>query len=265
VFVVIGRDAAVWYRPSVLAKACAGIAFALFVHLWWRSAGLSPSGPFWVALSAGPAVVWDLALLGLFYGAHSGFASLRFKRWIGLERETTRKLYLVLTLPVTLAMWALWVPLPAPVLWDVRGALDIPFLAVRVLALAGLVWTVRSFSLPDFFGDRASDAPGDHAPDTPASGSVRLSTGGAFALCRHPLYLFMSLLAAATTLMPLGRALMAGTLVIYVAIGSRLEEIKLEREFGPAYARYRARTPWLIPTPTSIARAWPRRRLSRDA
>ncbi len=241
----------------MVAKACAGIAFALFVHLWWRGAGLPSSGPFWIALSARPAVVWDLALLGLFYGAHSGFASLRFKRWTGLEREAMRKLYLVLTLPVTLAMWALWVPLPAPVLWDVRGALDIPFLAVRVLALAGLVWTVRSFSLPDFFGDPA--------PDAPESGSVRLSTGGAFALCRHPLYLFMSLLAAATTLMPLGRALMAGTLVIYVAIGSRLEEIKLEREFGPAYARYRARTPWLIPTPASIARAWPRRRLSRDA
>ena len=75
----------------------------------------------------------------------------------------------------------------------------------------------------------------------------------------------MTLLAAATTVMPLGRGLMAGALAIYVAIGSRLEEIKLEREFGPDYARYRARTPWLIPTPASIARAWPRRRLSRDA
>jgi methanethiol S-methyltransferase len=240
-----------------LAKGCAGIAFALFVHLWWRSGGLPPSGPFWVELSRGPAVVWDLALLALFFGAHSGFASLRFKRWVGRDREATRKLYLLLTLPVTLAMWALWVPLPAPIIWDLRGMLDPVFLVVRLVALGGLVWTVRSFSLPDFFGDHPAGAPG--------SGKVRLSTGGAFALCRHPLYLFMTLAAAATTMMPLGRALMALALTVYVVAGSRLEEIKLGQEFGADYARYRARTPWLIPTPASIARAWPRRRLSGDA
>jgi protein-S-isoprenylcysteine O-methyltransferase Ste14 len=239
-----------------VAKVSGGIAFALFVHLWWRSAGLPGSGPFWVSLSLGPAIVWDLALLGLFFGAHSGFASVRFKRWVGRDREASRRLYLILTVPVTFAMWALWVPLGAPVVWDLRGALDVPFLAIRVVALAGLVWTVRSFSLPDFFGD--------HPPGTPKAGTVRLSTGGAFALCRHPLYLFMSLLAAATTFLPLGRALMAGALLLYVPIGSRLEEIKLEREFGADYTRYRAGTPWLIPTLASIARAWPRR-ISRGA
>ena len=132
-------------------------------------------------------------------------------------------------------VWGLWVPLASPVVWDLRGALDVPFLVIRIVALAGLIWVVRSFDLPDFFGD--------HPPGTPAAGTVRLSTGGAFALCRHPLYLFMSLLAAAETYLPLGRALMAAALVIYVPIGSRLEEIKLEQEFGADYTRYRARTP----------------------
>jgi protein-S-isoprenylcysteine O-methyltransferase Ste14 len=207
-------------------------------------------------MSFGPAVVWDLALMGLFCGTHSGFAGARFKRWVALDRERTRRLYHVLTLPVMVVVWGLWVPLRSPVVWDLRGALDVPFLAIRLLALAGLVWVVLSFSLPDFFGDKA--------PGTPAAGIVRLSTGGAFAICRHPLYLFMTLLAAAETYLPLGRALMAAALVIYVPIGSRLEEIKLEQEFGPDYTRYRARTPWLIPTPASIARAWPRR-VSRGA
>lgn len=239
-----------------MAKVCGALAFALFVHLWWRSAGLAGSGPFWVSMSFGPAVVWDLALMGLFCGTHSGFAGARFKRWVALDRERTRRLYHVLTLPVMVVVWGLWVPLRSPVVWDLRGALDVPFLAIRLLALAGLVWVVLSFSLPDFFGDKA--------PGTPAAGIVRLSTGGAFAICRHPLYLFMTLLAAAETYLPLGRALMAAALVIYVPIGSRLEEIKLEQEFGPDYTRYRARTPWLIPTPASIARAWPRR-VSRGA
>jgi protein-S-isoprenylcysteine O-methyltransferase Ste14 len=234
-----------------VAKIAGGLAFALFVHLWWRSAGLPGSGPFWLSMSLGPAVVWDLALMGLFFGAHSGFASARFKRWVALDRERTRRLYHILTLPVMVIVWGLWVPLPSPVVWDLRGALDVPFLAIRIVALAGLVWVIRSFSLPDFFGDKA--------PGTPEAGTVRLSTGGAFALCRHPLYLFMSLLAAATTFLPLGRALMTVSLLAYVPIGSRLEETKLEQEFGADYTRYRARTPWLIPTPASIARAWPRR------
>ena len=229
-----------------MAKICGAIAFGLFVHLWWRSAGLAPAGPFWVALSTGPAIVWDLGLLALFYGAHSGFASVGFKRRVGLAREAMRRLYLVLTLPVMLLVWALWVPLAQPVLWDVHASLAVPFVAIRLVALAGLIWTVRSFNLTDFFGE---------SPPGPAPAGVRLSTGGAFALCRHPLYFFMTLLAAASTVMPLGRALMAASLTVYVVVGSRLEERKLELEFGAAYVSYRARTPWLIPTPASVARA----------
>jgi protein-S-isoprenylcysteine O-methyltransferase Ste14 len=166
-----------------------------------------------------------------------------------------RRVYLILTLPVMVVVWGAWVPLPRPVLWDGRGTLDLPFLGVRLVALAGLVWTVRSFSLPDFFGEGAAVGnPGAAGSRRP----VTLSVLGAFALCRHPLYLFMTLLAAATTVMPLGRALMAGGLLVYVVIGSRLEERKLEAEFGDAYVQYRTRTPWLIPTPRSIARAFHR-------
>jgi protein-S-isoprenylcysteine O-methyltransferase Ste14 len=199
-----------------------------------------------VALSTGPAIACDLGLLALFYGAHSGFASVAFKRRVGRARDAMRRLYLVLTLPVMLVVWASWAPLGQPVLWDVRASLSVPFIAIRIGAAAGLVWTVRSFSLTDFFGESRAGAPRP---------GVRLSTGGAFALCRHPLYLFMSLLAAATTVMPLGRALMAGSLLIYVVVGSRSEERKLELEFGADYRCYRALTPWLIPTPSSIARA----------
>jgi hypothetical protein len=240
-----------------MAKACGGIAFALFVHLWWRSAGGRFAGPFLVDLAPGPAAAWDLALLAFFFVAHSVFASLWFKRRLPLARHTTRRLYLILTLPVTLAMWAFWVPLPGPVLWDVRGiaALPIVFIAVRLLAFAGLIWTVRSFNLADFFGTSAGVGGGGGSGAAVPGALPVMSVEGAFALCRHPLYFFMTLLAAATTTMPLGRALMAAGLVVYVIIGSRLEETKLEGDFGPAYARYRAQTPWLIPSPRSIARA----------
>jgi len=230
----------------VVAKLAGGIAFALFVHLWWRAGGVA-AGPVWVHLDGAPAMAWDVGLLGFFFAAHSGFASESFKRRVALPREAMRRWYLLLTLPVMLLVWGLFVPIGQPVIWDARGWLGWPFLALRLVALAGLVWTVRSFSLADFFGDPRAGAP--------AGGAARLSVAGAFRLCRHPLYFFMSLLAAAETFMPLGRALMAGALVVYVAIGSRLEEAKLERDFGPDYAHYRAGTPWLFPTPASIGRA----------
>ena len=242
-----------------MAKACGGIAFALFVHLWWRSSGGVGAGPFWVHLTVGPAVAWDLALLTFFFAAHSGFASLWFKRQLAWPPQATRRLYMVLTLPVTAILWAGWAPLVQPALWDARGSLTIffLFLAVRLVALAGLIWTVRSFSLPDFFGDALVGGEGAAggqlaAPDArPRTLTVR----GSFALCRHPLYFFMILMAAASAFMPLGRALMAGALLVYVAIGSRLEERKLEADFGADYTRYRAHTPWLIPTIASITRA----------
>jgi protein-S-isoprenylcysteine O-methyltransferase Ste14 len=233
-----------------VARLAAAVAFAFFVHLWWRAGGIA-AGPVWVTLASTPAAVaWDLALLALFFVAHSGFASQRWKRWTGLDREPGRRLYLCLTLPVTFAVWALFVPLARPLLWDARGGLDLPFALIRLLALAGLVWTVRSFSLVDFFGAAPRAAP--------PGGPARLSTAGAFLLCRHPLYFFMTLLAAAETFMPLGRALMAASLLVYIVIGSRLEEAKLASDFGPDYLRYRAQTPWLFPTPTSIARVFKR-------
>ena len=230
-----------------MAKLAGAVAFALFVHLWWRAAGVA-TGPVWVHAGVLAAAVWDLVLLAFFFAAHSGFASETFKRRVGLAREPMRRLYLALTLPVMVAVWALFVPLGAPVIWDARGWLDWPFAVVRLVAAAGLVWTVRSFSLADFFGEPR--------PGAPQGGAARLSVAGAFTLCRHPLYFFMTLLAAAETFMPLGRALLAGALMVYVAIGSRLEEDKLARDFGPEYHRYRAVTPWLLPSPSSIARAF---------
>lgn len=239
-----------------MSKVSAGIAVMLFVHLWWRSwgSGGSYAGPTFVDLADGPATLWDVSLLAFFSLAHSGFATLWFRRVVGLERSAMRRCYVHLTLVATLVVWALWAPLSRPVLWNLSGIWNPLFAGVRVVSAAGLVWTLRGFGVLGFLGDARAN---------PQDGSD-ISVDGAFALCRHPLYFFLILFIGATTFMPLGRALLAGAVVAYFALGSKLEERKMQRELGSSYSNYRAATPWLVPTPASLVRAFTRPSLRRS-
>jgi protein-S-isoprenylcysteine O-methyltransferase Ste14 len=66
---------------------------------------------------------------------------------------------------------------------------------------------------------------------------------------RHPLYLGTLLLIWALFLFfpSLSNLIACGMITLYTIIGIRLEERKLLRQFGPAYAAYRSVTPMLIP------------------
>jgi len=66
---------------------------------------------------------------------------------------------------------------------------------------------------------------------------------------RHPLYLGTLLLIWSLFLFfpSLGNFIACGMITLYTLIGIRLEESKLLRQFGQAYADYRRQTPMLIP------------------
>jgi len=78
---------------------------------------------------------------------------------------------------------------------------------------------------------------------------ARLETGGVHAYVRHPLYLgTLATLWSVFFFFPLLSHLVAClSITVYTFIGIRLEEKKLLRVFGEAYADYRRRTPMLIP------------------
>jgi protein-S-isoprenylcysteine O-methyltransferase Ste14 len=82
---------------------------------------------------------------------------------------------------------------------------------------------------------------------TPAA--TTLSTSGMNGVVRHPLYLGLLLgltgyfLMAPTT----ARAIFVGCNLLYLLVGSRLEERKLLLQFGEAYARYQLQVPRLLP------------------
>ena len=72
-------------------------------------------------------------------------------------------------------------------------------------------------------------------------------TGGLYRWVRHPLYTCSLLLLWLVPTMTWNLLALAIGLTVYILMGIVFEERKLLREFGPAYAEYRRRTPGLIP------------------
>jgi len=74
-----------------------------------------------------------------------------------------------------------------------------------------------------------------------------LVTRGLYRFVRHPLYLFGLIFLWLTPLMTLNMLIVYIALTLYIFAGAWFEERKLLRQFGAAYADYRARTPMIVP------------------
>ncbi len=74
-----------------------------------------------------------------------------------------------------------------------------------------------------------------------------LVTGGLYAYVRHPLYTAGLIFIWFSPEMTLNRLALWIIFSIYIVIGAYFEERKLLRDFGAAYADYKAKTPMLLP------------------
>ncbi|NWG33561.1 MAG: isoprenylcysteine carboxylmethyltransferase family protein [Chloroflexi bacterium] len=74
-----------------------------------------------------------------------------------------------------------------------------------------------------------------------------LVTGGFYRYMRHPLYTFGLLILWLSPRVTLNSFIVYLSLTAYILIGAYFEERKLLREFGQAYADYKAATPMLLP------------------
>ncbi|MCC2545125.1 DUF1295 domain-containing protein [Hymenobacter sp. BT175] len=128
---------------------------------------------------------------------------------------------------------------PGPVLTAVGSGLMVVGLGLAVAAL-------RGYDLAEFAGWA-------YVRRGPAAALTPLSVSGMNRWVRHPLYLglLVGLLGFLLTGPTSTRLAFVGCTLLYLLIGTRLEERKLLRRFGLAYARYQRRVPMLLP-------AWPR-------
>jgi len=75
----------------------------------------------------------------------------------------------------------------------------------------------------------------------------KLVVSGLYRYMRHPLYTAGLLFLWLSPSVSVNSFTLYVAATIYIVIGAYFEERKLLREFGPAYAEYKKKTPMLIP------------------
>jgi protein-S-isoprenylcysteine O-methyltransferase Ste14 len=122
------------------------------------------------------------------------------------------------------------------VAWPWAGVLLLGQATAVVLLLLGL----RQTDVWHFLGLRQLGA---------GSRASRLVVSGLYQWVRHPLYTAGLILLWLTPIMTSSLLAFNVGMTIYIWVGSRFEERRLEREFGQAYRDYRQHVPALIPLP----------------
>jgi protein-S-isoprenylcysteine O-methyltransferase Ste14 len=196
-------------------------------------------------VSAGPALLIDLALILLFGLQHSIMARPGFKRvWTRLvPQPIERSTYVLISNLLTLLLMWQWQGVDV-VVWDVqhpvgRGLLWVLFAAGCLLVfLASLM--IDHF---DLFGTRQVWLYLRGRPYT----SPSFRTPFLYNRMRHPLYLGWALAFWATPTMTLGHLLFAGTLTLYMVLAAQFEERDLVSHYGDTYRAYQRRVPMFLP------------------
>lgn len=188
--------------------------------------------------------VWLTLAWVLYYFLHS---------WLALDAVKTalkpvlggfyRFFYTIFATVTLLAVLYLHSRVVSKALVDVL-ALQVVGLGVALLgSFIGLRALLR-YDLWEFVGIRPSKNSIPEKGETPV-----LITTGLQGRVRHPLYLGILLAVWGYGLVrpSVANLIFVGVTTLYIPIGVYLEEKKLLRQFGEAYARYRAQVPMLFP------------------
>ena len=175
---------------------------------------------------------------------HSLLASLAvkdfFRKMLGDDMMRVYRLgyniFSVLSLlPV---LWLMWVS-PNQSVYSIPAPWKYPMLAGQGVAAFLLLYGVLQTDTLSFVGLRQLIQP-DPGPGP-------LVRGGLYRYVRHPLYSAGLLFLWLGATMTLNQLIIYICTTIYIFVGATFEERKLMREYGAAYAEYKAVTPMIIP------------------
>lgn len=193
-----------------------------------------------------------LILFVLWAAAHSISASSKFKSQVQRKMGdraydgTYRLLYnLVATVTFAPVLIAGASALPHQIMWQLSRPVNMLFVGVQLLGLAGLVVGLLQTDVLRFAGlDQFIRHLRGRADVNP---NPVLITGGAYRFVRHPLYFFSLLILWFAPVMTLSLFLFNVAATIYFWMGSGYEEKRLAAVFGEQYESYRKSVPRLVP------------------
>ena len=205
-----------------------------------KSVDLGASAPLVEALGT------DLLLVALFGIQHSVMARRGFKRWwtCVVPPAVERSTYMVATCAVLALMFRFWVPIEAPVVWQVEHRAGMALLWglfglgwLLVLGSTFLINHFELFGLQQVFARLRQRV----VPD------AQFRTPLLYRYVRHPLYVGLLLSFWSVPVMTAGRLLFTFGFSAYILIGIAFEERDLLQQFGERYRKYREQVGMLIP------------------
>lgn len=232
--------------------ACYAVFFASFLYLVGFLGNLVVPRPIDSGEPAplGVALLVNTGLLLLFGLQHSVMARPGFKDWWTrfVPRPVERSTYVLATVAVLVALFALWQPMPQLV-WEVSDPAGHALLTGLYLGGVGLV-LVSTYLIDhfDLFGLRQvwlyfRQRPYEHK---------RFQTPLLYKWIRHPLYVGWIAVFWATPSMSAGHFLFALVMTAYILVAIPLEERDLATFLGEPYRRWRERTPMFVPRPRPV-------------
>ncbi|MCB0565886.1 MAG: isoprenylcysteine carboxylmethyltransferase family protein [Phaeodactylibacter sp.] len=233
---------------SIYAVLCYLTGFAAILGWIAFTGNLIPAfsidGPSEMALL--PALAKNLALVVLFGLHHSITARQSFKSWLTqyipahLERST---FVLVSGLLLFFMMWE-WEPMGGTI-WNIASGTVGYYLMYSLFFSGWAILFISSFLINhfDLFGLRQAYLYVTDKPYTP----LKFKVIAFYKYVRHPLYLGILLGIWAIPHMTVTHLAYALGLTGYLLVGIHYEEKTMIQEFGALYARYRDKTPKLIP------------------
>ncbi|MCX6623568.1 MAG: NnrU family protein [Acidobacteria bacterium] len=189
-------------------------------------------------------LIFDAGLCLLFFVQHSGMVRRSFRTLLSKVAPgySHAVIYTISSAAALLLLVGIWQKSSGNIYvldgverWLLRGVL--------LLALAGVVWGIRSLREFDAFGIEALLAHFRREQLHPN----KLTIEGPYRLVRHPFYCLGIVALWASPVLSLDRLLLNSLFTVWIVLGATLEERDLAAAFGEDYQRYQRTVPMLLP------------------
>jgi methanethiol S-methyltransferase len=197
-----------------------------------------------------------ISTLALFGFVHTFLASDKVKRFIYNKNKYILPYYRIfynIISVIFLSLIYLGLPPSNIIIYDLPNPYDFIILSFQFLSLAGILWTLKYFSIKEFLGlSQIKRSLESNYNFDELDEKSYLVTDGMYKFTRHPLYLFSILFLLFRPYMDLNYFIIFSCFVIYFYVGSIYEEKKLVEKFGDAYRNYQKSVPRIFPMRTFL-------------